>query len=160
MFPKTNLLSNRFRPEIKSLLTIHKTLLAGQIIMLLLFYFLAGNRYNSSNLQLFKTLQLVAAFLAISSVTTAFVTFKKKVAQLQVSNSNLSERLVLYRSASILKYALIEGPAVFSIIAYSVFPNASFMVLAAILIVLFAMQRPTIAMLMHDIGADREDFFE
>lgn len=153
-------MSNRFKPQIKSLLTVHKALLAGQIILLMLFYFLAGNRYNSSNPQLFKILQFVAAFLAISSVTTAFVTFKKKVMQLQLSNSDLSERLVLYRSASILKFALIEGPAVFSIIAYCIFPNASFIVLAVLLIVLFAMQRPTIAMLMHDIGADREDFFE
>lgn len=126
----------------------------------MLFYFLAGNRYNSGNPQLFKTLQFVAAFLAISSVTTAFVTFKKKVMQLQLSDSDLSERLVLYRSACILKFVLIEGPAVFSIIAYCIFPNASFIVLAVLLIVLFAMQRPTIAMLIHDIGADREDFFE
>ena len=153
-------MGNQYKPEIKSLLTIHTALLAGQIILLMLFYFLAGNRYNSGNPQLFKTLQIVAAILAMSSVTVAFVIFKKKVTELQLSESNLAEKLVLYRAACILKFTLIEGPAVFSIIAYCVFPNASFIVLAVLLIVLFALQRPTIPMLMKDIGVDKEDFFE
>jgi hypothetical protein len=153
-------MSNQFKPEIKSLISIHTILLSGQIIMLLLFYFLAGKLNNGGNPEFFKALQFVAAFVAISSVTAAFVIFKKKVTQLQLSDSNLSERLALYRAACILKFALIEGPVVFSVIAYFIFPNASFIVLAGILIVLFAMQRPTIPMLMHDIGADRDDFFE
>ena len=153
-------MGNQFKPEIKSLLTIHTALLAGQIILLMLFYFLAGNRYNSGNLQLFKTLQIAAAILAMSSVTAAFVIFKKKVTELQLSDSNLKEKLILYRAACILKFAMIEGPAIFSIISYCIFPNTSFIVLAVILIVLFALQRPTIPMLMQDIGAEKEDFFE
>lgn len=153
-------MGNHFKPEIKSLISLHTILLIFQISLLVLIYFLSGMVDNRNVAGLFKTLQFVAGFFAISSVTTAFVIFKKKVTELQLSDSNLSERIVLYRSACILKFALIQGPAIFSIIAYFICSNASFMVLAVILIVLFAMQRPTIPMLMHDIGADREDFFE
>lgn len=153
-------MSNHFKPEIKSLLLIHSILMGGQVILLILFYILAGKRAINTDPEFFKVLQLAVAILAIGSVTMAFVLFKKKVLQLQAIESGLSERLVLYRAASILKFAMIEGPTLFSIIAYFIIPNTSFIVFAVILILMFAMQRPTIPMLVQHLGVDREDLFQ
>jgi MFS family permease len=153
-------MNNRFRPEIKSLHILHTALLAGQIIVLLLSLLLAGKHTAVESITFFKILQGVVAVTAIVSVTAGFVVFAKNVSRLQQSGLSFPEKFRDYRAASILKFALIEGPVLFSIVAYFIYPNLSFIVLAVILLVIFVLQRPTIPMLVLHLQADRENFFE
>ncbi len=153
-------MANRFRPEIKSLQLIHTAMLVGQVIFLLLVVLLAGKQAARQDIRLFKILQGVVAVTALTCVTAAFLLFRKKITLLQAGDLNLTDKLNAYRAACIGKFALIEGPALFSMIAYFLYPNLSFMLLAAMLLILFSMQRPTLSMLCMDLQAAREDFFE
>jgi MFS family permease len=139
---------------------VHTALLAGQILFLLLSLFVAGMHHTIEDVTFFKMLQGVVAVTAIISVTAGFFIFRKKVAQLQQEELDFSGKFMKYREASITKFALIEGPVLFSIIAYFIYPNLSFIIFAVILIVLFVLQRPTVPMLSLHLQVSREDLFE
>lgn len=60
----------------------------------------------------------------------------------------LEEKLKRYQSASIVKYALLEGPALLAIVAYNTSGNALPLVIAVCLVLYLAVQRPNLQKLL------------
>ena len=70
------------------------------------------------------------------------------------------QKIIQYKTFSIVKFALLEAPCLFAIVAYFLTTNIYFMVLAAILIIVFAAQRPTVQLIIHHLSVSREDLME
>jgi hypothetical protein len=79
---------------------------------------------------------------------------------LQRSELTIEEKFVQYRAACIIKYALLEGPCLFTIISYFLCRNFSFLFLAVTLIILFAAQTPTVAIMSNHLEVSAEDLYE
>ena len=69
--------------------------------------------------------------------------FKKKLAEARAAITGAKEKMAIYRQACIIKWAMIEGASLFSIICFLLTRNYAFLVLAAVLILLFAMMAPS-----------------
>ena len=79
---------------------------------------------------------IAAAFISIS-----FLVFKKRSEA--ASAANEKEKKDLYRSAVILQYALLDGPAIFNIIAYLLTANKESFVIAVCCVIVMLVQFPS-----------------
>ena len=61
---------------------------------------------------------------------------------------SLEQKLKIFQSASIVKYALLEGPAFFAIVAYNLTGNALPLVIGVCLVLYLAVQRPNLQKLL------------
>jgi uncharacterized membrane protein YgdD (TMEM256/DUF423 family) len=79
---------------------------------------------------------LAAAFISIS-----FLVFKKRSESAAAANDN--EKKEIYRATIIIQYALLEGPALFNVIAFMLTGNKQSIIIAACCIIVMLTQFPT-----------------
>lgn len=151
---------NIFKQEVKALYVLHTGFLVGQIIFLALIYFMGERRIIQEGDSLYKTIQLIVAVSTIVCVAASFFVFKLKVNAIQLSGVNVSEKLIQYKKATLIKFSLLEAAYLCSTVAYNLTGNIASIILASIIIVFFAAQRPTIPMLMYHLQVSRDDLFE
>ncbi|MDC6388634.1 hypothetical protein PP182_08060 [Maribacter sp. PR1] len=85
-------------------------------------------------------LYIVPVFALLGYFGSQFV-FKNILSKIR-KDAKLDEKLNTYQTASIIKYALIEGPAFLAIVAYNSSGNALPLVIGICLILYLAVQRP------------------
>lgn len=124
----------------KTLKLLHLSLVAGLSIFLVLAV-VQGNGFQAdlSNTSTFLYLVPIVALLGYFG---SQVLFKKMLAKIAHSDS-LNQKLQRFQSALLVKYALIEAPAFFSLFAYYITGNALPLVIAACLLAYLFVQRPT-----------------
>ncbi len=102
---------------------------------------------------LFQVLQLLRFFLS------NFL-FKSQLNSIS-ENAELKEKLIKYQSASIIKYAVLEGVALFSIVIYTSTNNFLYLLIASGLLLYLILQRPTSSKIISDLdlkGNEKQDF--
>ena len=130
------------RPEsfMNILKIIHVALCAGLAIFAFIAYYQIGDftaQMNQRNIFIYLVPVLAAAGYFLSQFF-----FKKQVEAISKEES-LSVKLGKYQTASIFKYALLEGPGIVALMAYYWSGNALHLVIAIALIVYLFAQRPT-----------------
>ena len=153
-------MGSQFKPVIKSLIILHTAMLFIQIVFAGIVYGISMQTKPSINENLSRILQTAAVVLTLGGGTVAFVLFKKKISVLQETRNGFTEKINDYRTASIIKYALLETPSLFCIIGYFLTQNISFLLLCVVLILVFAGQKPTVNMMMYDMNVSRDELFE
>jgi len=130
---------------VKALTIIHKAMLLGQLIFGTICFYLVYTKAVSINPldELDKVLQVIAIILSVAGYLIGNVLFKKKLIIAKNLNTGATEKFALYQAASILQWALIEGPSLFSIICFFLTNNYAFLALAAALVLLFTMMVPS-----------------
>ena len=63
--------------------------------------------------------------------------------QLREMQTNTKEKFLLYRAASILQWALLEGPSLFCILCFFLTGNYAFLALAIAIMFLFILMAPS-----------------
>ncbi len=86
---------------------------------------------------------------AIAGLILSDFLFKKLLKALESKNGLLG-KLRGYQSAVLVKYALIEGPALLAVISAFMSGNLAYLAIGALLIFYFVLQRPT----MLKVGSD------
>jgi hypothetical protein len=142
---------------IKSLQVIHTAMLAGMVLfcMISAVIKLSGNKPVDPVLN--KTLQVVVLVVSFVLIRTAFYLFNKQLRALEPSFSP-AEKFSVYRSASIIKWALIEGPVLFAAICFMLTRNYAFIALAFALVILFALQAPAKLKAMLQLQLSEQEF--
>lgn len=129
---------------LKTLNIIHKALMMGQVIFAAAVVFLAYTKtIEPSAKELDRSLQVVALLLTVGGIFAGTSIFKKKLLQLREKELGAKEKFAQYRSASIIQWALLEGPSLFCIICYFLTGNYAFLALMVVMLFLFAMAAPT-----------------
>ena len=129
---------------LKALLILHKAMLAGQLIFLLLsFYLVYTNSITESLQYLDHVLQVVAIACSVGGFYIGTVLFKRKLLAAKEMHKNPKEKLAVYKQGCILQWALMEGPCLFVIICFLFTGNYAFLALAVILLLPFAMMAPS-----------------
>lgn len=98
---------------------------------------------------------MVSAFYAIGLIANPFI-FRNKLDSIK-TNKNLSYKILTYRSALIVRYALIEGLTFFAVVAAFISNNLIFMAYAGFTLLTMAYRRPTREMLIGDLELDSDE---
>ncbi|WP_430412559.1 hypothetical protein [Kordia sp.] len=134
---------------IKSLSIIHMTLLAGMILFggFVLFQFSGG---ITPALDTNDTLLLVFPVIVVVAILASQAIFKKLIVATE-SKTDLKSKLVGYQTATIIKLALIEGPAFFGIVLSMTTGNTAYIAIAIVLVIYFLLQKPTLTKVERDL---------
>jgi hypothetical protein len=137
---KTN---NRFTPGgfLKIMSFLHLGIAATPIILGILFYTQsqgAQMNFDTSG----DMLMAIVPVVAIGSIFLGDFVFKKMLNGLS-KDSSLRDKLAKFQTASMIKYALLEGAALFAIVIFSNTQNLSYLIIGAFLIFFLLLQRPT-----------------
>ena len=83
---------------------------------------------------------LPALLVSFAAVFGGTVLFKKKLISINAAGGSSTEKVLHYRKALTIRWAMVEGAALFAIICFFTAGNYSFAALAAALIIYFALQ--------------------
>lgn len=125
---------------LKILSIIHIALCAGLALFAIFVYFKNGDftaRMNQQDIFIYIVPIVAAAGYFLSQLV-----FKKQIASI-AREEKLPIKLAKYQIASLIKYALLEGPGFLALMAYFWSGNALYLVIAIALIVYLFVQRPT-----------------
>jgi hypothetical protein len=138
---------------------IHKAMLLGQIIATVIFLALIVTKTQSpSFFEHDRMFQIVALLFTGTAFFVGNILFKKKINAIKENAQlNIQQRFEQYRTASLLQWALLEAATLFNGIAYFLVGNYSFIALAAVIILLFAMQAPNKTKMALQLGLSPQE---
>lgn len=139
---------------LKILSIIHMALCAGLMLLAIFVSFKNGDftaRMNRQDIFIYIVPIVAAAGYFLSQLV-----FKKQLESIS-RDVNLSIKLGKYQIASVIKYALLEGPGFLALMAYFWSGNALYLVIAIALIVYLFVQRPTVAKIKKELPLTSEE---
>jgi divalent metal cation (Fe/Co/Zn/Cd) transporter len=138
----------------KNFKLIHRAMLIGQIIAITIFAFLIFSKSLQPILkQHDRMFQVITLLFTGATFFIGNILFKNKINSIkQTAKLNTQQKFEQYRTASLLQWALLEGATLFNGIAYFLVGNYAFIALAAVIILLFAMQVPNKTKIALQLG--------
>ena len=145
--------------NIKALTMLHFSLLIGQLVFGAIGYYL---RYANivSKIELGDKERYVVlgiAALALIIVVWAISLYKNKISAIKESAQAPKQKLEAYRAANIVRWAMLEVPVLIAIIAFMLRGNYNFLILAAVIWLLFLSTRPSTAKVVSEIAVSEDD---
>lgn len=137
--------------SLKILPIIHLGLLMGQVLFATAVYFITPQKGFSLNGN--DPFVLVGLALAIGGFVGGNLIFKQILAKI-APDATLSRKVSAYQTAFIIRAALMEGAALFSVVAYMLGGNLFFLALTAAVVLYFITLRPTKDKVTTDLGLD------
>jgi hypothetical protein len=138
----------------RALLIIFLGLITGQILFGLVCLFLNQMEdWQPVAAELKQVFMYVVPVFIIGGYLGGKMLFKRSMKAAQ-NKAALSEKLAEYRSASIVRYALLEGPSMLALISYLITGELSFLVMAAFIIAIFLTIIPTPQKAISDLELD------
>ena len=135
--------NNKFTPGgfLKIMSFLHLGIAAAPVALGILFFTQSDNtQLNfSSDGDVFL---MVVPLVAIGSIFLGDLVFRK-IVQGFSDELSLRERLSKFQSAAIIKYAALEGAALFSLVIFSNTQNLTYLIIGVFLIFYLFLQRPT-----------------
>lgn len=127
--------------NLKPIQIIHLTMCMAPAIFLTVVFFLNRNTLPNAA---FGTdpLYFMTPLMAAGALIAGQILFKKHLSAIK-TDLDLSERLMKYQSAFIIRQALIEGATLFNVVAYLLIGHSFFSIIALVLILLMLTLRPT-----------------
>lgn len=137
---------------------LHRAMLVGQFLFAAVAYYLVYQAFITPQMREQERLfQVISIVFAAAGVLGGSILFKKKLQEIRNSNNTVVEKFSAYRSASIIRWAMLEGPCIFCLVGFLLIGNYAFMALAGVLILLFAMTSPTGDKVASDLGISQQE---
>ena len=149
----------KLNSNLKTLIIMHTAMLMAQILLAAIVYYINHNNTSDLDNDFDRKIQMILTGIAVFNVVAALFLFKKNMEKLK-NIQELNEKILKYRQASIIKFALLEFATFVAIIGYFFTLGISFLVLAAVLIAFFALQKPTVLAMTNYLGVRENDLME
>ncbi|UCS94643.1 hypothetical protein KZP23_06415 [Echinicola marina] len=134
---------------------LYNMLLITQIAFFTAAYFLAElPEHPNESFHLF--LKFLIPSLVLASIFGSGIYFKKQLIKHKQCKS-LKDKLTGYITALVLKYAMLEVPAIMAIVAYFVSADILFLGLAGILIIIFLLHKPSQSKTIAELSLSPEE---
>ncbi len=140
---------------LKTLTIIHAASVATIVVFGSISYFFGVGFVNPSDVNN-NIFIYVTPIIAIIGYFGSTYLFRKKLLQVNPSDE-LSSKLAKYQAASILKYALIEGPALFSFAIFMYYGYPLGFTIAICLLVYLVFQKPTKHRFIQDLQLNNSE---
>jgi len=143
---------------LKTIKIIYLALLTGQ----LLFFVVAFTQTPRHKFALDFSddpLVLVVPLMAVMSFILSNILFRQQLG-IAVNQTTLSGKLTSYQTASIIRFAVIEGTSLFSIVAFLISGNLFFAAIFGLLILMFIVNHPSKDKVENDLNLSYEEKME
>lgn len=120
---------------------IHFALVAGVLILALVMYSITENQKLDLSYR-GDPMFFIVPIMAIAGILVGNYLYINNIKRL-TSKNTLREKLAGFQTASIIKYALLEGPALLGLVAFMNEGNQYFLIISILLVFWLIMQRPT-----------------
>jgi hypothetical protein len=141
----------------KSLQTIFYALLCGQILFLLVAFFLIKKDiFIASKKDLENIFLPVLVIVALLCMVSGNKIFKARLQKLSSVNP-ITARFSEYRAASLVRWALLEGPCLFAIICFMLTANYFFILIAILILFFFGSTVPAKNKVANDMGISTDE---
>jgi hypothetical protein len=137
----------------KSLKIIHLALLIGQCLFAAVAFFLVSTNQFPPTLKDSSVLKVIGAATALVGLGAGYFVAGKMVEAAQ-NNSVMDEKLNRYRSALLVRYALMEAPALLNVVLYMLTGGLLYLGIAGALIVWFGLQIPEKGKCLTEMSID------
>ena len=128
------------RNFLKTITLLHMALSTGPIIAGFIFYNSTSiKEYKEAAGDFFIYVFPLIGLIGVLASAFMFKTLTKNIAE----KSSLQEKLAAFQSASLIRYALLEGPALLNLVWFSKTGNLLYLTVAGVLVLLLVLQRPT-----------------
>jgi DMSO reductase anchor subunit len=138
---------------------IYFALLAGVIMFALFAYFFPNKQEVGPNESFLNIFTYIVPTFAVFEIFLSRFMYNKFVMQIQ-SNATLFEKIGKYRTAKIISWALLEGAALFSVVAFIITRSVFFYVVLLVIIVAFILSKPSVDEFLNDFrieGNERDE---
>ncbi|MBN2274744.1 MAG: hypothetical protein JXR41_02790 [Bacteroidales bacterium] len=143
--------SRNFNDDIRAMKIIHAAMLAGQIILgIIVFYLVYTGLLESAASDADNIFKYLVPAMALGSYLIGSILFKK-LTEVARTNPELKEKLAGYRSALITSYAFLEGCSLFAIIATMLTSNMLYLGIAGVLMLYFLTIGPRRERIVRDL---------
>lgn len=135
----------------KVLRILHTALLLSLFLFAAVSLFIVLTHTTVANESFDRTMQLVCILLSASCILIGFRIFKNKLTAAHNSTAPATERMMQYRTACIIWWTMIEGPAFLAGIGFFLTGNFAFFALLAahiLILFLFTPRKSNIAVLL------------
>ena len=116
-------------------------IMAGPVVLGIFFY----TQMQNPRLDFSDSGDVFLAIIPVIAITSVFLggfIFKKMIGSIP-KDLDLRQKLARFQTASIIKYAILEGPALFGIVIFHNTQNLVYLIIATFLIFYLFLQRPT-----------------
>lgn len=141
-------------PKFKTMQIIHLALLAGMCLFAVVVFFLKQStvvKFNKDDVFTF-----IVPVMAIMGVFASSFLFGKALPNAQKQTA-VYRKFSMYQTATIMRYAFLEGPALFATIVYFLTGNFLYLLIAIAIIAYFITLRPTKDKLTDDLKLSYEE---
>lgn len=142
----------------RAIIVVYYGLLIGQVIFgLLTVYLINYIQISPEGNDLKDVFLYIVPFFVVGGVIASYLVFNNRLKAID-PGCGLTLKLTEYRSALIVRYALLEGPSLFCIVTYLVTGYIVFILLAAFIIFIFLTIKPSRERAIRDLkpNADEE----
>ncbi|MEO7045268.1 MAG: hypothetical protein ABI091_08140 [Ferruginibacter sp.] len=141
----------------KALKILHNAFMIGLVLFAGVIYFLVYSGNAASIQELDKSFQVIAIILCAAGLYFSNTLFNKAIERIKNSTDTVPQKINLYRGAIIVKWALLEGPAILTIVAFFLTANNAFIILAGIMICALYIAGPSKQRIMQQLQLDEVD---
>lgn len=139
----------------KNMSILYNMLLITQIAFFTAAYFLTEKPENPDvDFKLF--LKFLIPTLVLAAIFGSSIYFKKQLIKIK-QNKQLKDKLTGYITALVVKYAMLEVPAITAIVAYFVSADLLFLGLAGIMIIIFLLHKPSQSKTISELSLSPEE---
>ena len=151
-------MARRQPPMLFALGIIHKAMMAGQVFFAgICIFLISTGRFDAGLKEMDRNFQVIALVVSAAAFWGGTAFFKKQLLVARDSSGDAAEKFSFYRKGSIVQWALMEGAALLNIIGFFLTANYAFIILAGVLILLFAMMAPSKGKVQLQLGLDEEE---
>lgn len=138
--------TEKINPFMRQLVILHTAMFLGQFFFLGVVLFIGGEKVEEE-----KFFTFIVPIGVLIGFVVGHLMYRALLSKLP-ANASLEQRLSTYRSASIVKWALLEGPTLFTLVAYMFTGRMIFIAYVGMMLLVFALNRPTKSKLETELG--------
>ena len=141
----------------KALQIVYYALIAGQVLFgLLAFYLIQTRLFDGDQKELRDIFIYIVPVFVAGGLFGSGILFKSRL-NLAKEKTSLYEKMSDYRSALIVRYALLEGPSFFGIVVFLITGDYLFLGMSGLIIAVFFTLMPTANRAVNDLELSAND---
>jgi hypothetical protein len=145
--------ANQIALKMKQHSIIYAALGAGQLFAMLSLYMVYNASGGPANEELVMPLQVAAVALIAGGIGAGFFLYNGKAKAAREANLSVEKKLDVYRTATIIQWALCEGPSLFCAVSFFMTGDATFLLFFGIALLFFLLKlRPSIENFHRDFN--------
>ena len=143
-------MSTTSNPYFKSLTILHGALLIGQVLFIAVAAFKIYTDKPVGDESLVSVFRTVVPVVLVAGIAMGTILYKAKMRTIK-TESDLDAKLKEYRSISMVRWAMMEGPVLFAIVTFLITGNETLLALSTVGILAFVFVRPTKKAIVRDL---------